>query len=153
GRGDWNAAFFHAENAMQWAAQGIADKDPISLSNYYSTAGGTLTMAYPYVAKADTRSGFQNSWVKVVRYNTNMPNNYQVTASAKVNNKVRTVQGLIRKNPASHVFDYEYFLNNWGWWWGSSIQGNGGNRANWDFDFRSNPMVNGVVMAHGNVTQ
>src|SRR4051794_31357643 len=152
-RSDWNAAFFHAENAMQWAAQNIADVNPSSGSNYFSTAGGSLTLGYVNGAKADAQSGFRNSWVKVMRYNPNLPNNYQVIASARVNDKVRTIQGIIQRNPASHVFDYEYFLNNWGWWWGSSITGNGGNRANWDFDFRNTPMVNGVVEANGNVTR
>jgi hypothetical protein len=65
--------------------------------------------------------------------------------------RVRTVQGTVRKNPPSQVFDYAYFLNNWGWWWGASITGYGDNRANWDFDFRYTPTVNGAVVANGNI--
>jgi hypothetical protein len=34
----------------------------------------------------------------------------------------------------SHVFDYAYFLNNWGWFYGSSIYGNGNVRSNGQFD-------------------
>jgi hypothetical protein len=101
-------------------------------------------------AMADESTGFKNAWVKVVR-NTN--STYLVTASARVQDKVRTIRAIIDKNPASQIFDYEYFLNNWGWWWGSSITGNGGNRANWDFDFRDRPTVNGLIMANGNITQ
>src|SRR5579863_10389183 len=46
GRGDWNAAFYHAENALQWAAQSIADASPSAVSNYFSTANGTLPLRY-----------------------------------------------------------------------------------------------------------
>ncbi|MBP9900063.1 MAG: hypothetical protein V9H26_08230 [Verrucomicrobiota bacterium] len=152
GRGDWNAAFFHAENALQWAAQGIADASP-GASNYAATANSTLNIAYMTAARADADSGFKNAWVKVIRPNNALPDNYLVTASAKVGDKVRTVQAAVRKNPPSQIFDYEYFLNNWGWWWGSTITGNGGNRANWDFDFRYNPIVNGLILANGNITQ
>ena len=49
-RSDWNAAFFHAENAVQWAAQNIADTDPATASNYFATASGTLTLGYANTA-------------------------------------------------------------------------------------------------------
>jgi Tfp pilus assembly protein PilX len=153
GRADWNAAFFHAENALQWAAQAVADASPASASNFFSTANSTLTLPYMVAARSSGTNGFKNSWVKVSRPNAAMPGVYLVTASAKVGNKVRTVQASVVKNSPSHVFDYEYFLNNWGWWWGDTITGNGGNRANWDFDFRYNPTVNGLIMASGRITQ
>jgi hypothetical protein len=66
---------------------------------------------------------------------------------------VRTIQATITVNPVSSVFDYEYFLNNWGWWWGSTISGNGGQRANWDFDFRSSPVVNGSIYAANTIEE
>jgi len=152
GRADWNAAFFHAENALQWAAQGISDSSPASVSNFYSTADGTLSLPYMAAARADANSGFRNAWVRVVSTNASLPNVYLVEASARVGDKVRTIQAVVSKSPPSQIFDYEYFLNNWGWWWGNSITGNGGNRANWDFDFRSNPTVNGLILANGNIT-
>lgn len=152
GRTDWNMAFFHAENAMQWAAQNVADVNPAT-SNYYSTANGLLALPYMAASKSDPGNGFRNAWVSVVRTNASFPDNYLVTASARVGDKVRTVQATVIKNPASQIFDYEYFLNNWGWWWGQSITGNGGNRANWDFDFRDHPTVNGLILANGSITQ
>ena len=152
-RADWNAAFFHAENALEWAAQGIADNNASPESNYCATADSSLSLAYMASARSDSSSGFKNAWVKVVRTNNALLDTYLVTASAKVNGKVRTIQAVARKNPPSQIFDYEYFLNNWGWWWGNTITGNGGNRANWDFDFRYNPVVNGVILANGNITQ
>lgn len=72
---------------------------------------------------------------------------YLVTASV-TRDKVQTeVSGIVQKDPPSKVFDYEYFLNNWGWWWGNSITGNGDQRSNGRFDFRSSPTVNGHVHA------
>ncbi|MCX7016512.1 MAG: hypothetical protein NTW86_28805, partial [Candidatus Sumerlaeota bacterium] len=44
-----------------------------------------------------------------------------------------------------------YFLNNWGWWWGSSIAGNGDNRSNGDFDYRGGPTINGETLARGQI--
>ena len=153
GRADWNTAFYHAENALQWAAQNIADLSPSAASNYYATVDGSLSLAYMATARADSSNGFKNAWVSVVRTNANFPNIYLATASARVGDRVRTLQAVIDKNPASQIFDYEYFLNNWGWWWGNSITGNGGNRANWNFDFRNQPTVNGLILANGNITQ
>lgn len=34
----------------------------------------------------------------------------------------------------SHVFDYAYFINNWGWFYGDTIRGNGNVRSNGQFD-------------------
>jgi cytoskeletal protein CcmA (bactofilin family) len=48
----------------------------------------------------------------------------------------------------SPVFDYAYFINNWGWFYGSSINANGDVRSNGDFDIRYNPRVNGHIYAH-----
>jgi hypothetical protein len=152
GRADWNAAFFHAENALQWIAQSIADSRSAGGTNFYSTADGTLNLPYMTAARGNANSGFKNAWVRTACTNANLPNVYLVKASARVADKVRTIQALVTKNPASGIFDYEYFLNNWGWWWGNSITGNGGNRSNWDFDFRGNPSVNGLILANGNIT-
>ena len=52
GRADWNVAFYHAENALEWAAQSIADSNPTSASNYYSIANGTLSISYMVSAAA-----------------------------------------------------------------------------------------------------
>ena len=153
GRNDWNAAFYHAENALQWAAQGIADATPTGTSNSYSTVDGTLSLPYMAAARADASSGFKNAWVRIVSTNAALPNLYLLNASARVGDKVRTLQAVVSKSPPSQIFDYEYFLKNWGWWWGDSITGNGGNRANWDFDFRSDPTVNGLILASGNITE
>lgn len=54
-------------------------------------------------------------------------------------------------HPPSYVFDYVYFLNNWGWFYGSGITANGDIRSNGDFDFREEPTVVGDVYASGDI--
>jgi hypothetical protein len=145
GRVDWNKAYFNSENAMVWAAQRILDNPPAAgTTNYYLAGGPTLPLAS--VASPGDAS-FKGAWVKIVQPAGLPSDEYVITSSAKVNNKVRTLQAAITAYPVSQVFDYEYFLNNWGWWWGNSITGNGGQRSNWDFDFRDDPTVNGYIYA------
>ncbi|MFH1562451.1 MAG: TadE/TadG family type IV pilus assembly protein [Nitrospirota bacterium] len=54
-------------------------------------------------------------------------------------------------HPPSYVFDYVYFVNNWGWFYGSGITANGDIRSNGDFNFRYNPTVGGDVYASGEI--
>jgi hypothetical protein len=97
-------------------------------------------------------TAFQNAWLAIVDHPNRALNTYLVTASAQVGHKVRTLQATVKKNPPSQIFDYEYFLNNWGWWWGAPITGYGDNRANWDFDLRNSPTVNGSLVAAGRLS-
>lgn len=155
GRWHWAQAFYHAENALSWAGQKIADAgstgDRAAFVGTYSAAGGSIHLDYMKAMMADGSTPFQDAWVTIEPDPGGLRNLYRVTTSAKSGDKVRTIQAIIRKNPRSLVFDYEYFLNNWGWWWGSTITGFGDNRANWDFDFRYTPTVNGAVRAAGQV--
>ncbi len=146
-RVDWNKAFFNTENAVVWMAQTAFDKTPPpGSSNYYSTALGTLPLG-EIISPTNGDVNFAGAWVQIVQPAAAMSNVYVITASARVNAAIRTIQAQITLRPVSQVFDYEYFLNNWGWWWGSTITGNGAQRANWDFDFRGGPTVNGFIYA------
>lgn len=42
---------------------------------------------------------------------------------------------LLECAEAVNVFDHSYFINNWGWWYGDTITGNGNLCANGQFDF------------------
>ncbi len=147
----WNSAeaFYHAENVLNYGAEYIAEHS--TPAGTYAVSAEQISMPYISNLKGSGGTAFQNAWLTVANHPNGQPNQYQVTASAKVGSRVRTIRATVLKNPPSEVFDYEYFLNNWGWWWGSSITGNGGNRANGDFDFRGNPTVNGVVLANGDI--
>ncbi|MGA2175642.1 MAG: hypothetical protein ABSH38_11740 [Verrucomicrobiota bacterium] len=153
GRVDWDKAFFNAENAVVWAAQTAFDTSlaPGS-SNYYSTALGTLPLG-SIISPTNGDVTFKGAWVQIVQPGVSGSNVIVITASARVNNAIRTIQAQITIRPASQVFDYEYFLNNWGWWWGNTITGNGAQRANWDFDFRDGPTVNGSIYAADQVDE
>jgi hypothetical protein len=153
-RQDWNEAFYHAENALRWGAQMIADApSPTSPLGQYAACAGTLGLPYLTALVGQTGNRFENAWVTVDQGNGLPSGIYRVTASSQVGERVRTLQAIVHKNPPSEIFDYEYFLNNWGWWWGSSITGHGDNRTNWDFDFRHNPTVNGSILANGAICE
>jgi len=148
-RSDNNEAFYHAENALNWGMQRIADEN--APQGRYMASDRTLALSYFNTLTNSSASLFHEAWLNVIDHPSGVVNMFLVTASARVGNRTRTLQAAVHKNPPSQVFDYEYFLNNWGWWWGSSITGNGDNRANWDFDFRSGPAVNGSVIANGDI--
>ena len=45
------------------------------------------------------------------------------------------------------IFDYAYFINNWGWFYGATITSHGDVRANGNFSMRYGPTVNGDTYA------
>lgn len=74
-------------------------------------------------------------------------NQYSVTSSATVGAATRLINARVLKTPPALVFDYSYFINNWGWLYGSGITSNGDIRSNGRFDFQGGPTVNGDVYA------
>ncbi len=50
----------------------------------------------------------------------------------------------------SPIFNYAYFINNFGWMWGGGITINGDVRSNGNFSFRGNPTINGDIYAATN---
>ena len=63
----------------------------------------------------------------------------------------KIIDARIVKDPPSKIFDYVYFLNNWGYAWGSSISMYGDMRSNGHFGVKYNPTLNGNLLAAGNV--
>ena len=149
GRVDWGKAYFAAENALLWATQKVYDSTnnpAVGVTNTYATANGTLPFTV-IVSSTNNDPTLKGAWVTVTKTTNAAAATFLITSSVRVNSKVRTLQANVTLRPVSQVFDYEYFLNNWGWWWGSTITGNGAQRSNWDFDFRYSPTVNGAVYA------
>ncbi|MFH1777910.1 MAG: pilus assembly PilX N-terminal domain-containing protein [Candidatus Omnitrophota bacterium] len=71
-----------------------------------------------------------------------------IQSTAIVNNAARTITSIIRYGlESSKVFDYAYFVNNYGWFYGGGITANGDVRSNGDFAFQGNPNVNGDIYA------
>lgn len=142
---NWAGAYYAAENALLEGAQKIADIQPgTAVSSVYGTYGKT-DMAFQPTSDV-TYTSFT-----IAADPLNEPAFSLVTAQATYGTKTRTLQARVQYRPPSQVFDYEYFLNNWGWWWGGSITGNGNNRSNWDFDYKDSPTLNGHLYATGAV--
>lgn len=76
---------------------------------------------------------------------------YTITGSATVTSHVGSVSQsvtiTIQKNPPARVFDYVYFINNWGWFFGRGITAKGDVRSNGIFSFRRGPKVDGHIYA------
>ena len=142
-------AFYTAENAMLEGIQKIADEhyDPTLVLGTYVMKGEENPLQLPYELPSEVKS----CAMKIERDPMGVEDNFVVTATAKVNDKTRSVKSLVRWRAPSTVFDYEYFLNNWGWWWGGTITGHGDQRSNWDFDFRNDPHVYGHIFAAGDI--
>lgn len=160
-------AFYTAENAMLEGIQMLADQnvDATVAIGTYSLGSSAQPLHLPYTPGSEVLYAS----VKVEADPMGVTDNYLVTGTAVVASRsvtatdmeklhtdipdgaVRTVRSLVRWHPPSLVFDYEYFLNNWGWWWGSTITGYGDQRSNWDFDFKDRPKIYGHIFANGQV--
>jgi hypothetical protein len=141
------AAYFHAENALLEGAARVAEADvPADGVSWdclgeFSLAANNLYQAYEPDARLAAAT------LSIELHPSGIPKQFLVRATATYGGETRGLEARIQRDPPSHVFDYEYFLNNWGWWWGNSITGNGDDRTNGDFDFRFEPEVNGHVYA------
>ncbi|OQB21049.1 MAG: hypothetical protein BWY12_02041 [candidate division BRC1 bacterium ADurb.Bin183] len=158
-------AFYTAENAMLEGIQMLADQnvDATVAKGTYVWSKNVQTLNLPYTPSPKVLY----TSVKIEADPMGVTDNYLVTGTAVLSSRtatatgeqhadvpdgtVRTVRSLVRWHPPSLVFDYEYFLNNWGWWWGSTITGYGDQRSNWDFDFKDRPKVYGHIFANGQV--
>ena len=155
GRVDWNKAYYTSESAMVWAAQRIIDGNPppAGITQTYSLSSANLPVAELVAGGTNGDVTLKGAWVSITQPTNMASDNYIITASSRVNDKVRTLQATITAFPVSTVFDFEYFLNNWGWWWGTPIYGEGGQRSNWYFDFQGGPTVNGLLYANPSVEE
>ncbi|MFT7617898.1 MAG: hypothetical protein ACI97A_001537 [Planctomycetota bacterium] len=64
------------------------------------------------------------------------------TAINAVHHTIETT--ILVELSSSEVFDYSYFVNNWGWFYGNTIESNGNVRSNGQFDSGGySPAVNG----------
>ena len=143
-------ARYAAEAALQQAMFNVAYDDTfgnsVSSPVVWSDADGQMPN-FPQAQDASSHYPSIDVNVVVENASSGVARNYQIAATATASGVSQTVSAIIRKNPPSQVFDYEYFLNNWGWWWGNGITGNGNQRTNGRFDFRQRPTVNGHVHA------
>ncbi|MFH1063281.1 MAG: pilus assembly PilX N-terminal domain-containing protein [Candidatus Omnitrophota bacterium] len=94
-----------------------------------SAPGGTYTVSITDVDIANT-----------------VPKDITLVSSAQVNDTTKTITAVVRYSMSpSKVFDFSYFVNNYGWFWGSGITSQGDIRSNGNFSFNYNPGVNGDI--------
>jgi len=86
-------------------------------------------------------------WDVLISVTANFIDDDGTTLSAST----RTVEELVSyTSDTADVFGYAYFINNHGWFYGSTITANGSIRSNGDFNMKYGPTVNGDVHASVN---
>ena len=131
---DGQKAFFLANSGIEKAAWRIKSNNIINAETFRLKEGGTSAN---YLEDKDIT-------VTITSMGNNM---YQVSSTSVVGNSTKTLNTLMQKDPQAQIFDYGYFINNWGWFYGRGITAKGDVRSNGRFDFRDNPMVEGQIYA------
>ena len=92
--------------------------------------------------------------VQITNVDTSVDAQRDITlvSSAQINNTIKQITAVIRYElVSSAVFDHAYFINNFGWFRGNTITGQGDVRANGNFSFGTyTPTVNGDIYAAAN---
>lgn len=118
---------------------------------WFDTHGSTyIGSSNPYTAPQNQQVGDATVSVSIdgVVQVGNGKRDVLLSASASIEESHRTIQELVRYElDSSGVFDYAYFVNNFGWFWGSPIHAFGDVRANGNFSCRYGPKVHGDVIA------
>ncbi len=131
---DMQKAFFLAEAGIERAIWRVKNNSVVSTETFQLSEGG------------NPANYLENVYITVT-INDLGNDVYQVTSSSQVGNSTKTLNALIQRNPSSRVFDYGYFINNWGWFYGRGITCRGDVRSNGRFDFRDRPRVEGEIYA------
>jgi len=111
--------------------------------------GVTLPQNAPYhggtVSVSITGAIVSNRWSSV-RYAE-----VSLVATSTFRNITRTVSEVIQYGmDKPKIFDYSYFLNNFGWFWGSGVTSHGDVRANGNMSLNNRATVNGDAYAAPN---
>jgi len=152
-------AYYLAEAGIDQVKRGLYDAFRSNFVNIISANFAwfdALPQASKYVLPSDATLGI----VSQGTYSVNITNvssvgedrDVTLECIATVNNVPKTITVVIRygSRPAE-VFDYSYFINNFGWFWGNTITSQGDIRSNGDFSFGSyTPDVNGDIYASEN---
>jgi len=131
---DTEKAFFLANSGIEKAVWRIKNNNLVSPDTFRLKGSGT---ALNYLEDTDIT-------VTITPLGSYI---YQAASTATVGNSTKTLNALVQKNAPAEVFDYGYFVNNWGWYYGNGIIEKGDVRSNGRFDFRDNPYVDGQIYA------
>ena len=169
---DVDEAFFTAQSAIEITKQEIFDifnlyykSDPLSKSAYKfdwfgatreseSTSLGKTGYMYNTMTNRSVLYGTASVVIAGVDQDSSPvrgPCDIKITAIGFVDNHQFELTEIVRYElDRSKVFDYGYFVNNFGWFWGSSITVTGDVRANGNFSFLFGPDIYGDAYASPN---
>ncbi|MBU1853486.1 MAG: pilus assembly PilX N-terminal domain-containing protein [Candidatus Omnitrophica bacterium] len=131
---DMQKAFFLAESGVERAIWRIVNDNTVTSETFKIKGSG----------EPDNYLEDQNITVTITDKGSDV---YRISSSSQVGSSSKTLTVLVRKNPPAKIFDYAYFINNWGWFYGYGITANGDVRSNGRFDLRNNPRVEGDIYA------
>ena len=135
-------AYYHAENILLLGADIINKNETVPVGDY-SLAAQNLDL--PYTLRPEVEAA-----TLTISEDPTSDQHFKVASSATVRGRTRSLEGIVQKGPPSRVFDYVYFLNNWGWMFGG-FHLYGDLRSNWDFTIKDRPSLWGHVFARNEV--
>lgn len=153
-QGDSMKAFYIAEGGIDKAKQVLYN----SFRDVFIASGWT-TSSFTWFDNPNNYTGLlpTNEILGGGRYTVTVPSvttpdagkrDVEMLSTATVGNEIRKVRATVRYElSASGVFDYAYFINNFGWFYGGGITAHGHTRSNGNFAFSGNPTVNGDIYA------
>jgi len=145
---DHQKSLFLAESGIQRAAWLIKQDTGDSLKAYVSIPYSTTFQLKGDDTALNTMEE-ENIAISILYLGNEM---YQISSTSqfsgssggsdKVENMINT---FLEENSPAKVFDYSYFINNWGWFYGGPITSYGDVRSNGKFSFKYGPTVEGEI--------
>lgn len=96
---------------------------------------GSLVSEYDVMVDIDTSSSTERV-IEITCY-AYVPSKADYAAGFTDTARADAHATVTQRIGGSGVFDYSYFINHWGWFYGNSIEANGNVRSNGQFDFGS----------------
>ena len=141
---DHQKALFLAESGIQRAAWLIKQDTSDNLKTYTSTPYSTTFQLKGTDTALNT---MEDEDIDILilysgkeMYQILSSSQFSGSGSAKVKNEINA---FLEENSPAKVFDYSYFIINWGWFYGTPITSYGDARSNGRFDFKYSPTVEG----------
>ena len=152
-------AYYLAEAGIDQVKRGLYDAfrqvfpQPLGLDfTWFDTLPDSSKYALPTDATLSTvPGGVYTVSITDIENPTAERRDITLVCDAQVNNVSRSITAVVSYSlRPSKVFDYSYFINNFGWFWGGGITSQGDIRSNGNFSFNGNPKVNGDIYASVN---
>lgn len=114
---------------------------------------------FPQNAKLTNEEGTVPDWAENGTYSVSLVTEeksfrdryMKLVVTSKVGESTRVIEEFMTCGLDSNVFMYAYFVNNYGWLHGASINMWGDVRSNGNMSLKSNPYINGDVYASKNL--